>query len=278
MYAHIDALMTRYKGKFPYWDVVNEAIDGTDYRATFWQKTIGNDFIDLAFTRARAADPAAKLFYNDYNDEQKGNAKGDRVFELVRDLKARGIPIDGVGFQGHYFVEPDGNTATGVPDMQAIRDNMARYNEIGVEVQITECDFRIGKPLSDVKTQLQNKFFADLLQACVDAPNCSHFTVWASATSTLGCRARSRDYDYAHLFDSQLKPKAAYTAMSQVFAQYNTDDSAAKPPVTTPPAAPASSGGWLARPAHERLRPLAAHGPRHARRPVVPRRSKTTRC
>ncbi len=278
MYAHIDALMTRYKGKFPYWDVVNEAIDGTDYRATFWQKTIGNDFIDLAFTRARAADPAAKLFYNDYNDEQKGNAKGDRVFELVRDLKARGIPIDGVGFQGHYFVEPDGNTATGVPDMQAIRDNMARYNEIGVEVQITECDFRIGKPLSDVKTQLQNKFFADLLQACVDAPNCSHFTVWGLSDLDSWVPSTFPDYDYAHLFDSQLKPKAAYTAMSQVFAQYNTDDSAAKPPVTTPPAAPASSGGCSLAPRTSGSAPwllmaLAMLGALSSRR-----RSKTTRC
>ncbi len=223
MYAHIDALMARYKGKFPYWDVVNEAIDGTDYRATFWQKAIGNDFIDLAFTRAHAADPDAKLFYNDYNDEQKGNPKGDRVFELVKDLKARGIPIDGVGFQGHYYVEPDGTTATGVPDMQAIRDNMARYKEIGVDVQITECDFRIGKPLDDTKSQLQNKFFADLLQACIDATNCSHFTVWGLSDLDSWVPSTFPDYDYAHIFDRNLMPKAAYTAMSQVFAKYNLD-------------------------------------------------------
>lgn len=238
MYAHIDALMGRYKGKFPYWDVVNEAIDGADWRQTFWYKTIGPDFIDLAFTHAHAADPAAKLFYNDYNAEQKGNAKGDRVFELVKDLKARGIPIDGVGLQGHYFVEPDGTTSNGVPDMQAIRDNMARYKEIGVEVQITECDFRIGKPLDDTKAQLQNKFYADMLQACIDAENCSHFTVWGLSDLDSWVPGTFADYDYAHLWDKDLKAKPDYTAMSQVFAKYNLDGT----PITTQMPAAGGSG------------------------------------
>ncbi|HYQ42611.1 MAG TPA: endo-1,4-beta-xylanase [Polyangiaceae bacterium] len=223
MYAHIDALMGRYKGKFPYWDVVNEAIDGADWRATIWHDRIGADFMDLAFTHARAADPAAKLFYNDYNSEQKGNPKADKVFEIIKDMKTRGIPIDGVGLQGHYYVEPNGNTNPGVPDMQAIRDNMARYAEIGVEVQITECDFRIGKPLDDTKTQLQNDFYKNLLQACIDAPNCSHFTVWGLSDLDSWVPSTFPDYDYAHIFDSKLMPKPAYTAMSNVFAKYNTD-------------------------------------------------------
>lgn len=223
MYAHIDGLMAHYKGKLPYWDVVNEAIDGADYRQTFWFKTIGADFIDLAFTHARAADPSAKLFYNDYNIEQKGNAKADKVFELVKDMKTRGIPIDGIGLQSHYFVEPSGATGNGVPDMQAIRDNMARYAEIGVDVHVTECDFRIGVPLDDAKTQVQNKFYADLLQACIDAPNCSHFTVWGLSDLDSWVPSTFSEYDYAHLFDKDLKPKAAYTAMSQVFAKYEAD-------------------------------------------------------
>ncbi|HYP77450.1 MAG TPA: endo-1,4-beta-xylanase, partial [Polyangiaceae bacterium] len=224
MYAHIDALMSHYKAKFPYWDVVNEAIDVVDgtwtFRPTLWHDRIGNDFMDLAFTHARAADPDAKLLYNDYNIEQKGNPKADKVFEVIKDMKTRNIPIDGVGFQAHYFVEPNGSTANGVPDMQAIRDNMARYAEIGVDVQITECDFRIGKPLDDTKAQLQSKFYADLLQVCIDAPNCSHFTVWGLSDLDSWVPGTFAEYDYAHLFDSQLMPKLAYTAMSNVFAKY----------------------------------------------------------
>jgi len=226
MYAHIDGLMGHYAGKLPYWDVVNEAIDvanGATFRSTIWHDRIGDDFMDLAFTHARAADPAAKLFYNDYNIEQKGNPHADRVFEVLKDMKTRGIPIDGVGLQAHYYVEPNGDTSVGVPDMQAIRDNMARYADIGLTVQITECDFRIGKPLDDAKTQLQSKFYADLLQACIDAPNCSHFTVWGLSDLDSWVPSTFPEYDYAHLFDSHLMPKPAYNAMSQVFAKYNTD-------------------------------------------------------
>ena len=233
MYAHIDGLMGRYKGKFPYWDVVNEAIDQVSgawtLRKTVWSDRIGADFIDLAFTHAHAADPNAKLLYNDYNIEQKGNAKADKVFEVIKDLKARGIPIDGVGFQGHYYVEPNGTTTSGVPNMQAIRDNMARYAEIGVDVQVTECDFRIGKPNDATKTELQNKFYADFLQACIDAPNCSHFTVWGLSDLDSWVPSTFPEYDYAHLFDNKLVAKADYTAMSNVFAQYNTDGTPIKP-------------------------------------------------
>ena len=225
MYAHIDGLMGHYPGKFPYWDVVNEAIDentGT-WRSTVWHDTIGDDFIDLAFAHARAADPNAKLLYNDYNIEQKGNPKADIVYNMVAGMKSRGVPIDGIGLQSHYFVEPNGNTSLGVPDMQAIRDNIARYNDIGVEVHITECDFRIGKPLDDTKTALQKKFFSDLLQACIDAPNCSHFTVWGLSDLDSWVPSTFPEYDFAHIFDKDLMPKPAYFGMSEVLAKYNTD-------------------------------------------------------
>jgi endo-1,4-beta-xylanase len=228
MYAHIDALMTRYQGKFPFWDVVNEAIEvnaeGTwTFRPTIWHDRIGPDFIDLAFQRARTADPAAKLLYNDYNIEQMGHPKADRVFELVRDMKTRNIPIDAIGLQGHYFVEPSGETALGVPNMQAIRDNIARYAGIGVDVHITETDFRIGKPLDAAKTELQNKFYAELLQACIDAPNCKHFTVWGLSDLDSWVPSTFAEYDHAHVWDAQLAPKPAYFAMSNVLAKYNTD-------------------------------------------------------
>lgn len=228
MYAQIDGLMGHYAGKFPYWDVVNEAVDEVNnvwtYRSTVWHDTIGDDFIDLAFQHARQTDPNAILLYNDYNIEQKGNPKADYVYNMVATMKANNIPIDAIGFQGHYFVEPDGTTANGVPDMQAIRDNMARYAAINVEVHVTECDFRIGLPLDPNKTAIQNKFYADLLQVCIDAPNCSHFTVWGLSDLDSWVPSTFPDYDYAHLFDKMLMPKPDYFAMSAVFAQYNPLD------------------------------------------------------
>jgi endo-1,4-beta-xylanase len=201
------------------------------FRSTIWHDRIGPDFIDLAFTRARAAEPNAKLLYNDYNIEQMGNAKADKVFELVSSMKERGIPIDAVGFQAHYYVEENGSTTYGVPNFQAIRDNMARYASIGIDVHITECDFRIGKPLDDTKAEHQNRFFAEMLQVCIDAPNCSHFTVWGLSDQDSWVPGVFDNYDYAHIFDASLMAKPAYHAMTQVFAKYNTDGT----PIDMPP-------------------------------------------
>jgi endo-1,4-beta-xylanase len=235
MYAHIDALMTKYLGKFPNWDVVNEALDDMPgngafgYRSTFWLDRIGPDFIELAFKRAHMADPNAKLFYNDYNIEQMGNQKGDRAFELVKDLKMRGVPIDGVGLQGHYYYysNPTTGVLEGIPDMAAIRANIARYNEIGVEVHITESDFRIQKPITDDKVQVQTKFYADFLQICIDAPNCSHFTVWGLSDIDSWVPSTFPEFDSAHLYDTSFNAKPGYYAMTDVFAKYNADGSMA---------------------------------------------------
>jgi endo-1,4-beta-xylanase len=67
MIDHINGVMAHYKGKIAQWDVVNEAFaDGSSgaRRDSNLQRT-GNDWIEVAFRTARAADPAAKLCYND---------------------------------------------------------------------------------------------------------------------------------------------------------------------------------------------------------------------
>ncbi len=99
---------THYKGKIYAWDVVNEAFadGGSGARRDSNLQRTGNDWIEAAFRAARAADPAAKLCYNDYNTDGI-NAKSTAVLNMVKDFKARGVPIDCVGFQSHL--------GTGIP-------------------------------------------------------------------------------------------------------------------------------------------------------------------
>ncbi|MGX1130353.1 GH35 family endo-1,4-beta-xylanase [Streptomyces glaucescens] len=136
MNNHINQVMGHYKGKIHSWDVVNEAFqDGNSgaRRSSPFQDKLGNGFIEEAFRTARAADPAAKLCYNDYNTDGI-NAKSNAVYNMVRDFKARGVPIDCVGFQSHF------NSASPVPsDYQA---NLQRFADLGVDVQITRTGHR----------------------------------------------------------------------------------------------------------------------------------------
>lgn len=101
MKAHIDSVVSRYKGTFYAWDVVNEAIADDQnelLRNSEWYEIAGEDFIIKAFEYAREADPDVKLFYNDYNAIIP--EKRDRIYKLLKMLVDRDVPIDGVGIQG----------------------------------------------------------------------------------------------------------------------------------------------------------------------------------
>jgi endo-1,4-beta-xylanase len=134
--AHIDGVVKHFKGQVIGWDVVNEAIvDGggpNDYlRDTPARKAIGDDYIAKAFEFAHAADPGAELYYNDYANENPD--KRARTLRLIKDLKAKGVHIDGVGLQCHFAMKWPGAPAL-------LDDAVKAYRDAGVKVMITELD------------------------------------------------------------------------------------------------------------------------------------------
>jgi len=169
---HISTVMGRYKGQLIDIDVVNEATHAAPYTTTpsYWFSQLGNNYVDLAFQWAHAADPNAKLFYNDYDGEGLG-AASDLIYGLVSGLVGRGVPINGVGIQMHVTTQP--------PSVADITANMARYAALGLEVHVTEMDVRIpvdanGKAAaSDLAAQATT--YQNVLIACQASPNCTAF-------------------------------------------------------------------------------------------------------
>ena len=131
MRDHINAVVGRYKGRINGWDVVNEALneDGT-LRQSPWLKIIGDDYIEKAFRYAHKADPKAELYYNDYSVENEAKRKG--ALELVRKLKAKGVPIAAVGLQDHVHLD--------WPTAEQIDATITEFGKLGVKVMITELD------------------------------------------------------------------------------------------------------------------------------------------
>ncbi|MFC5529459.1 endo-1,4-beta-xylanase [Cohnella yongneupensis] len=146
MQAHIETVVSRYKGMIYAWDVVNEAISdnsGELLRPSKWLDIVGEDFIAKAFEFAHAADPKALLFYNDYNESVP--EKREKIYELVRSLKEKGVPIHGVGLQAHWNLEH--------PSVDDIREAIERYASLGMKLHITELDVSVFQ-FEDRRTDL----------------------------------------------------------------------------------------------------------------------------
>lgn len=200
MKNHIDTVMGHWKGKILEWDVVNEAVSdaGNALRSSFWSQKIGNDFIDSAFVYARKADPNALLYYNDYGTEGTG-AKANYVYTMVKGMKERNIPIDGVGLQCHL-----GSSV----NKANISSNIKRLGDLGLRVSCTEIDIRPGSAQA----------WANLVGAAVENYNATTIMCWGfdDSHSWLGNPCNCQ------MWDAQGQPKADY--ISAVEAAFNNGD------------------------------------------------------
>ena len=191
MINHINNVMAHYKGKLAYWDVVNEAFaDGSSSRRDSNLQRTGNDWIEVAFNTARAADPSVKLCYNDYNIDNWSDAKTQGVYNMVKDFKSRGVPIDCVGFQGHF------NANSPVPSNY--QTTLQNFANLGVDVAFTELDIEGASSTS----------YQNVTNACLAVSRCVGITVWGVRDSD-SWRASANPL----LFDNSGNKKSAYTAV-----------------------------------------------------------------
>jgi endo-1,4-beta-xylanase len=164
---HITTVMSRYKGKIDIWDVVNEAMgdNGSIRTTSYWYTKLGPNYLEHAFHFAHLIDPAAKLFYNDYNIEGL-NAKSDAVYQMLKSEIARGTPVHGIGFQGHFIVGQ-------LPSQADMLANFARFAALGLSVQVTELDVRIPLPATAASLTQQAADFAQVFNVCLQTPACN---------------------------------------------------------------------------------------------------------
>jgi endo-1,4-beta-xylanase len=218
---HIMTVVGRYKGRIAIWDVVNEGIaeNGSGLRDTPWRSLIGDDYIELAFRFAHEADPDALLFYNDYGAEGL-NRKSDAVYELVKDLVERGVPIHGVGLQAHINL---GDTASGgqlTPEV--LGENIRRLGELGLQVQITEMDVKYLGETTEAILWKQAGDYRRVLETCLDSEYCTAFVVWGVTDRYSWLRQASffnNPTVEPLLFDGDYEPKPAYYAILDLLAR-----------------------------------------------------------
>ncbi|TPX17564.1 uncharacterized protein E0L32_012127 [Thyridium curvatum] len=212
MTNHINTVMGRYKGKCTHWDVVNEALneDGT-YRDNVFLKVIGEAYIPISFRLAAAADPAAKLYYNDYNLEY-GEAKAQGAARIVKLVQSYGIKIDGVGLQGHLVSEPTGTQKTPTPSQETLEKTLKMYTDLGVDVAYTELDIRMNTPATQAKLKVQADAYGRVFGSCMANPRCVGITLWGVSDKYSWVPGTFSGEGSALLWDDNMNKKPAYTA------------------------------------------------------------------
>ncbi|KAK1723178.1 hypothetical protein CaCOL14_001083 [Colletotrichum acutatum] len=168
---HIHEVAGHYKGKCYAWDVVNEALneDGT-YRESVFYNVLGEEYLKLAFRTAAEVDPAAKLYYNDYNLESVG-PKSEGAKRIVKLLQDDGIKVDGIGMQAHLVADR-------APSLDQQVEVIRSYAELGVEVALTELDVRIELPVNETNLAWQKEAYKNSTSACLQVAACIGITIW----------------------------------------------------------------------------------------------------
>lgn len=219
MLTHISTVVTHYRGRVSSWDVVNEAWqdNGSALRDSVFRTQLGEGYIDEAFLAARAADPDAKLYYNDYGGEGT-SGKANAIYTMVQGMLQRGVPIDGVGMQMHTRA-----SGTVTPSIAEFNSNMQRLRELGLEVVVSELDVATCSGLvMDDRMTLQGSRYYDIVGACVNEPACAAVTIWGVMDSaswlnngqqrqSAGCSGDQQPL--ALLFNDEYEKKPAYAGV-----------------------------------------------------------------
>ena len=223
MKTHIETVMGRYKGRIYAWDVVNEAISDDPnaphpYRESLYYKIAGDEFIRKAFEYAHQVDPDALLFYNDYNETNP--MKRERIYNMVKEMKAAGVPIHGIGMQGHYNISSPGEGD--------LRDAINRYREVVDVIHVTELDVRANTrsqggqldatdtgvrsftPAADAAQTRQYGMLFRVFRENKDVIRNVTFWNTDDRNTWLDGRRGSSGRAYPLLFDDNLKLKSAY--------------------------------------------------------------------
>lgn len=215
MVDHIAIVVGRYAGQLSQWDVVNEPLSlvGEDFDPeNIYYQLLGEEYIDLALLHAHAADPSAELFVNETFTEFLPG-KFDALIALAQRLLDRGVPLHGLGLQGHFFLR--------APDPVILHDQLERIADLGLKVEITELDMLLSLfSAAPDPIDAQAQAYADVFSACLSVPLCSGITVWGSddAHTWLDSFVLSADNapNKPLLFDASLRAKPAYDAAVEV--------------------------------------------------------------
>ncbi len=235
LYDYFEAVMNRYGNRIHEWVVVNEPIwwgSEGGLKNSVWKDRIGEDYIELAFRKARELAPNVVLILNEFGVDYVGQRKystqrEEDFYNLVKGLVDKGVPIDAVGFEFHLKI-PERRSVT-EPTVDKIVANFERYGDLGLDVMVTELDVAIEEPITQEKLERQAEVYAIVMEAVLKSDSRS-ISVWGQSDRYSwityskyhwpNLPDQFPGYSAACMYDENHEPKPAYYAVLEVMRKY----------------------------------------------------------
>ncbi len=217
MHDDITQTVSHYKGQVAEWSVVNEVFSRSYHYYNlkdWWTDHIGDrSFVDNAFRWAHSANPSAKLILNDSENETAGPVS-DAMYTYIKEAKARGVPIDGIGMQMHI-------NAARLPTKADVIKNMQRFAKLGVKTYVTEFDVNVNTVIgSDAyKRQVEAKATADMVRACIESKACVSFNIFDLTDKNDLLKHIMGTDSHSFLFDSRFRAKPSFYSFYNALVQ-----------------------------------------------------------
>ncbi len=215
---YIHTVVGRYKGKIASWDVVNEAFEDNQtgaLRNTLFRQKMGNDYVARCFQYAREADPDVLLFYNEYGTLYDNN-KLTAMLAMIDDFQARGIPIDGVGFQMHIRHD--------WPSLSNIQAAVDQVKNRSLKIHFSELDIRVNgdgnlTAMTPARAIEQQDRYRDIVALYKNLPPAQQFgiTVWGLKDDESWLIQFWGNPEWPLLFDANRKYKLAHKGVMEAF-------------------------------------------------------------
>lgn len=209
MVEHIKTVMGHTKGRVKGVDVINEPLENYtgNMRQSPWLRGMGRDYIPIALQAAQQADPTAELWINEYGwdkPNQKDEERFQALLAIAKDVKARGIRLDGIGLQAHVLESPRDRA-----DLEVLERRVNEFAAIGVKVRISEMDVTANAGRKE-----QARQFGDMLRFAIRHPNISGYTMWGIGGPYVhNASANNPTFKTRTPWDENLQPTSIYTAL-----------------------------------------------------------------